>query len=68
MFTHQYELERMSREIPNERIRNANNERLLRALSKVTETRQPSEQQALSTSRRPLLNPLVSWVLQLIRQ
>ncbi len=68
MLTNQYELERMAREVPAERLRKAENERLALAMSGVAETPQMIGAEPVSTSRRPLLNPVASWVLQLIRQ
>ena len=68
MFTHQYELARMAPEIVSERVRKAENDRIAFAMSHVAETHQVVGSKPVSTSRRPLLNPLASWVLQLIRQ
>ena len=68
MFTHQYELARMAPEIVNERIRQAEKDRIAFATNHVGETRQMVGSEPVSTSKRPLLNPVASWVLQLIRQ
>lgn len=67
MLTNHYELERIARDVHNERLREADNERLVLAIGDAAKTRRRDGQKRVSTSKRLLANPIASWVLQIVR-